>query len=101
VPLIPGCERVLEFLPGPSYCSGAILSSCFIVAGLKDQHCSFLLELALRGAWMAQSVEHPTLDFSSGHDLRVVGLSPVLGSVLGGESAGESLSSPSDPALDK
>ena len=26
-----------------------------------------------RGAWVAQSVKHPTLTFSSGHDLMVVG----------------------------
>ena len=25
-----------------------------------------------RGAWVAQPVEHPTLDFGSGHDPRVV-----------------------------
>ena len=31
---------------------------------------------------MAQSVENPTLDFSSGHDPRVVGWSPASGSVL-------------------
>ena len=31
------------------------------------------------GAWVAQLVEHLTLDFTSGHDLRVVGMS--LGSV--------------------
>jgi len=24
-------------------------------------------------AWVAQSVKHPTLDFGSGHDLRIVG----------------------------
>ena len=29
---------------------------------------------------MAQSVEHPTLDFGSVHDPRVVGQSPVSGS---------------------
>ena len=40
-----------------------------------------------RGAWAAQSVEHLTLDFGSGHDLRVVRLSPVLGSALGMEPA--------------
>ena len=27
--------------------------------------------------WVAQSVECPTLDFGSGHDLRVVGSSPM------------------------
>ena len=32
---------------------------------------------------MAQSVKHPTLDLSSGLDLRVVSSSPMLGSVLG------------------
>lgn len=32
------------------------------------------------GAWVAQLVEGLTLGFSTGSDLRVVGLSPVLGS---------------------
>ena len=41
---------------------------------------------------LAQSVEHPTLDFSSGRDSEVVGLSPVLGSVLSTEPAWDSLS---------
>ena len=35
---------------------------------------------------MAQWVKHPTLGFTSGHDLRVMGSSPTLGSVLNGES---------------
>jgi len=30
-----------------------------------------------RGTWVAQSVKHPTLDFSSGHDLRVMRSSPA------------------------
>ena len=34
---------------------------------------------------MAQLVKHLTLDFGSGHDLRVVQWSPMLGSVLGEE----------------
>ena len=38
------------------------------------------------------SAMHPTLDLGSGHDLRVVRSSPVSGSELGVESAGESLS---------
>ena len=41
---------------------------------------------------MAQSVECLTLDFGLGRDLRVVKLSPVLGSTLSGESARDSLS---------
>lgn len=31
---------------------------------------------------VAQSVKHPTLDFGSGHVLRIVGSSPTLGSML-------------------
>ena len=46
----------------------------------------------LKGAWVAQLVKHPTLDFNSGHDLRVLGLSPVSGSRLSMESSGPSLS---------
>ena len=33
-------------------------------------------------AWVAPLVKCPTLDFGSGHDLRVVRLSPMLGSML-------------------
>ena len=36
----------------------------------------------IRGHLVAQFVEQPTLDFSSGHDPRVVGSSPTLASVL-------------------
>ena len=31
------------------------------------------------GAWVAQLVEHPTLDFSSGHDLAVCGFGSQVG----------------------
>ena len=41
---------------------------------------------------MAQSIKHPTLDFGSGSDLRVVRPSPTLGSVLGVEPVYDSLS---------
>jgi len=37
------------------------------------------------GTWVAQSVKHPTLDLSSGLDLRVMSSSPTLGSMLGVE----------------
>ena len=36
----------------------------------------------IEGAWGAQSVKRPTLGFGSGHDLTVVGSSPMSGSVL-------------------
>ena len=39
-----------------------------------------------RGSWVAQLVKQPTIDFSSGHDLRVMGLSPKSVSPLGRES---------------
>ena len=39
------------------------------------------------GAWMAQLVEHLTLDFDSGHDLRALRWSPGLGSMLRVEPA--------------
>ena len=38
-----------------------------------------------RGVWVAQLIKHLTLDLSSGFDLRVMSLSPVLGSTLGME----------------
>ena len=47
----------------------------------------FLKMISKWGAWVAQSVEHPTLDFGSGHDPRVMRSSPTLGSVLSVKSA--------------
>ena len=45
----------------------------------------------LRGAWAARSIEHPALDFGSGHDLRVMTLSAKLDSTLSVELAWDSL----------
>ena len=36
------------------------------------------IKITAIGAWMAQSVKHWTLDFGSGHDLRVVESSPCV-----------------------
>ena len=44
-------------------------------------------KLQLGAAWVAQSVECPTLDFGSGHDLKVMGLSFTSGSELSEELA--------------
>ena len=41
---------------------------------------------------MALLVEHPAPDFGSGHALRVIGSSPVSGSMLTVETAYDSLS---------
>ena len=46
---------------------------------------------------MAQSVNHPTLDFSSVCDLRVLRSSPESGSMLSTESVSPSLFSPAPP----
>ena len=43
---------------------------------------------------MAQSAELLTIDFSSAHDPRVVGLSPTSGAVLSVEASWDSLSLP-------
>ena len=40
-----------------------------------------------RSSWLAQLVKHLTLDFGSGHDLRVMRSSLASGSMLSGESA--------------
>ena len=39
------------------------------------------------GTWVAQLVKCPTLDFGSGNDLRVLGSSPMSGTLLNRESA--------------
>ena len=46
----------------------------------------------LWGTWMAQLVEHLTLRFCSGHDLKVVRSSTTSGSMLSAEPARDSLS---------
>ena len=47
----------------------------------------------LRGSWVGQSVKHPTLDFSSGHDLTVREFKPCIRLYAGGmEPAWDSLS---------
>ena len=39
------------------------------------------------GAWVAQSVERLTLDFSSGQDLKVCGIEPRIGLCAGSTEA--------------
>ena len=40
-----------------------------------------------KDTWVAELVKHLTLDFSTGHDLIVVGSTPALGSALDMEAA--------------
>ena len=61
-------------------------SVCKELAGLRMASNSTSIQKVLwRGTWMAQLVEHPTLDLSSVVDLRVMSSSPALGSMLGVE----------------
>ena len=48
---------------------------------------NFLRNCLPGGAWVGQLVKCLTLDFGSGHDLRVVRSSPQLGSTLNVEPA--------------
>ena len=55
-----------------------------------------------RGAWGAQSIQHPTLGFGSGHDLNIFGFEPCVGLCVDStEPAWDSFSLPlcSSPAL--
>ena len=61
-----------------------------ISGGILSSGCTLgSLEAVKRNYWasVAQSIRQPTLDFSSSHDLKVVGWSPVLGSALSIEPA--------------
>ena len=46
---------------------------------MDTRHRYFSKEDTDEGAWMAQSVEHLTSGFSSGHDLTVSGAEPCVG----------------------
>ena len=55
-----------------------------------------LLKFRLWGAWVAQSVKHLS---GSGRDLRVLGSSPMSGSLPSGEAASPSPSALSPPLV--
>ena len=60
-----------------------ILAGGFIDRQIKSK---IYIEKHRRGTWVAQLVELWALDFCSCHDLTVVRLSPVMGSVLTGRN---------------
>ena len=72
--------------------------ACCLVLALRNRNSYRLVILdktvIVVGAWVAHLVERPTLDFSSGHDLRVVGSSPALVSPLTVQSLLGILSAP-------
>ena len=47
----------------------------------------YYLKVRYRGAWVAQSLTCPTLDFGLRHDIKIIRLSPALSSVLSVGSA--------------
>lgn len=55
--------------------------------GKQSVYSKNIKRLRVRGTWVAQSVKHLTLGFSSGHDLRVVRLNLESGSALDMEPA--------------
>ena len=61
----------------------SLWSKVFVLLGLKKESW---------GIWVAQLFKHLTLDFGSGRDLLVVGCCPMMGSMLGVESALDSFS---------
>ena len=58
-----------------------VISSCSSTSVEKTPLFEWCLHLCknIKGTWVAQSVEHPTLDFSSGHDLTVREFNPCVG----------------------
>ena len=68
---------------------GKILEEFIVQLGDSERKLilKLILKASYKGTWMAQSVEHLILDFGLGHDLMVLRLSPLSGSVLGVEPA--------------
>ena len=94
IPLQASCQlhSVIPFtvLLGWTHSFSDPMSSCFLFYSLVCLSTSshyFFWKIVERGSWVAQSVESLTLDFISGHNLMVMGLSPVSGSVWSMEPA--------------
>ena len=60
--------------------------------GNRNVSCNLLFKNEHEGPLIVQSVERPTLDFGSGHDLGVMRSSPVSDSAVGMKPAQDSLS---------
>ena len=62
------------------------------VGGQVGEVGSWVSHVGFGGSWVVRSLKRPTLDFGSGHDLRVMTCKSVSGSVLSVKSAKVSLS---------
>ena len=71
-----------EFYSDPHAVAGEPQGVALRVGGRSHLRQSISQKSSSGGVWVAQSVKHPTLDLSSGHDPRVRRSSPALGSVL-------------------
>jgi len=69
----------------PLFLPSLLSSTAYVAVDSLSSTMTIKLEW-MGGAKVAQLVKHPTLDLSSGCDLRVVSSSPPLGSTLGVES---------------
>ena len=82
-----------DHLMGNSHLYSSAATNCYIFL-----RCSLLPDVRMYvcwGTWVAQLVKHPTLNFSSGHDLRVCGFEPRIGLCAdSAEPAWDSLSLP-------
>ena len=97
------CESQAEFQRGQMKLTGGHVAAVTTATSASACTMSIIQLMAINyfsyfeGACVAQSVEHLSPDFGSGQDLRVMRLSPVLGSTLSMESAWNPLS-PSAPS---
>ena len=67
-----------------------MICKAFMMGKIKKQLLivvSYIKENKIGGTCTAQSGGHPTLDFGSGHDPRVIGSSSASGSVMSMEPA--------------
>ena len=83
-------QTVLEDRNQQMHTEEGYISPLFLHIELFSKICCTIIKK--RDACVAQSVKHSTLDCSSGHDLRVVSSSGMLGSALSVEPAEDSLS---------
>jgi len=78
---------------------GSEKSRILLNQGYKEEEGLPLKRNLKRRAWVAQSVRHPTLGFSSGGDLRVMRSSHERGSALNEEPKTLCLQPPPPPTL--
>ena len=84
-PSVPPCTWLLKTGPSDeSYGSRINWQQNELLRRGRFANSDLSLEIfSKRDAWVAQLVGHPTFDFSSGHDLTVLGIEPHVGLCTG------------------